>query len=144
MNVINILRIFYDIICLFYFIICVKIVISIFLNKNFSMLDSNHHLPQTESNSNIILILVKKELQDAKLINELIKLGFSSSQFGPCLGEVILKLLGVENRNDEWWEWYYQMLDKFAEKVELTNESGLVDVADEFIAVLRSRVDEGS
>lgn len=90
------------------------------------------------------MILVKKELQDARLINELIKLGFSSSQFGPCLGEVILSLLGVENRNDELWEWYYQMLDKFAEKVEMTNESGLVDVADEFIAVLRSRVDEGS
>ena len=53
------------------------------------------------STQDLILFLIKKELQGTKFVYELDKIGFDCSIFSIDLGAVILSLLGFRNRTDE-------------------------------------------
>jgi len=55
-------------------------------------------------NQDLILFLIKKELQGTKLMQELNRVGFDASLFSPDLGAVILSLMGFKHRTDELWD----------------------------------------
>lgn len=91
------------------------------------------------SNQDLILFLLKKELQGTKFINELDKVGFDSSLFCIDLGEVILSLMGFGNRTGELWEWYDKTLDSYASKVDLWNNSTTRELTLDFYLELRAK-----
>ncbi len=91
------------------------------------------------SNQDLILFLIKKELQGTKFINELDKIGFDSSLFCIDLGKVILSLMGFQNRSDEMWEWYDQTLDSYLPKVNLWDNSTTRELALDFYLELRTK-----
>ena len=94
---------------------------------------------QLSSHQDLILFLIKKELQGTKFVSELSKIGFDSSIFDIDLGAVILSLLGFKRRTDEW-QWYYEKLDDFAEKVDLQDNSIVSEMAFSFYLELQSKV----
>ncbi len=95
------------------------------------------------SSQDLILFLIKKELQGTKFINELDKIGFDSSVFCIDLGEVILSLMGFQNRTDELWAWYDKTLDSYASKVDLWNNSTTRELTLNFYLELRARYSAG-
>lgn len=96
------------------------------------------------SNQDLILFLIKKELQGTKFINELDKIGFDSSLFCIDLGEVILSLIGFQNRTDELWAWYDETLDLYASKVDLWSNSTTHELTLDFYLELRAKCPVGA
>lgn len=92
------------------------------------------------SHQDLVLFLIKKELQGTKFTNELNKLGFDASTFSTDLGSVILSLTGFRNRTDELWEWYYKMVDAFADQVDLQDHATAREAALNVYLELRTRL----
>ncbi|MEO9485474.1 MAG: hypothetical protein ABJG47_18585 [Ekhidna sp.] len=88
----------------------------------------------------LILFLIKKELQGTKFVQELDRVGFDPSVFCPDLGVVILSLVGFENRSDELWNWYSEVVDVFAEKVDLWNRDTVQELALDVYLELRAKL----
>lgn len=87
----------------------------------------------------LILHLIRKELQDAKFVNELNRLGFGSSIFAADLGVVILSLVGFANPIDELWEWYFQRLNAYTEQIDLEDNASVDGLAMEFYLELKRK-----
>lgn len=88
----------------------------------------------------LILFLIKKELQGTKLTLELDRIGFDHSLYAPDLGDVILSLAGFEKRGDELWTWYYGLMQAHAEKVDLNEPETAHDQALEMYFALREKL----
>lgn len=97
-------------------------------NTPFFRLSANHDL---------LLFLIQKELQGTKLTLELERIGFDHSLYAPDLGDVILSLAGFESRGDELWNWYYDLVDKYAKKVELSDRESAREQAFEMYLKIR-------
>ncbi|MGV3632262.1 MAG: hypothetical protein ACO1O6_13720 [Bacteroidota bacterium] len=80
--------------------------------------------------TNEILLLIKCDLINAKMINSFNRLGIEASTYRVNIAPVILHLLEVskERRTDELYEHYYDLLDKFA-RFDLTTGSVLNTIA---------------
>ena len=91
------------------------------------------------SNQDLILFLIKKELQGTKFVSELDRVGFDTSVFCTDLGAVILSLMGFRTRTDELWEWYDKTLDLFMAKVDLWDSRSAHELALEFYMELRTK-----
>lgn len=70
-------------------------------------------LIRLSSQKEIIIYLIREELKSRWLTNGLIKVGFDGSD-SLDLGPVILILAGFEERTDELYNWYFNLLDKYA------------------------------
>lgn len=84
------------------------------------------------SHQDLVLFLIGKELQGTKFTGELDRVGFDSSRFCTDLGTAILALMGFQKYNDELWHWYYETLERYAEKVDLWDHSTASEPALEF------------
>ena len=87
----------------------------------------------------LLLFLIRQELQGARFIHELERLGFNSGFFTVDLGEVILPLIGFSHQTDELWEWYCETLYSFAARVDMRDNSRNDELVLEFYLALRSK-----
>ena len=94
---------------------------------------------QLSPDQNLTLLLIKRELQETKLINELKKIGTNGLDLGRELDVIILSLMGFKNRTDELWNWYNQTVELFAEKVDLRDDSTTQRLAFEFYIELKEK-----
>ena len=88
----------------------------------------------------LILFLIKKELQGTKFMGELDRLGFDTSVYCSDLGVVILSLAGFTGRTDALWDWYMQMMDSYAEKVDLWDTESARELALDVYVELRTKL----
>ncbi len=88
----------------------------------------------------LILFLIKKELQGTKFTMELTRLGFDSAVYSSGLGVVILSLVGFSSRSDELWDWFVKMIDSFAEKVDLMDGATAHELALDVYFELRTKL----
>ncbi|MEP2508897.1 MAG: hypothetical protein ABJH72_06045 [Reichenbachiella sp.] len=95
------------------------------------------------SNQDLLLFLIKKELQGTKFTKELDRIGFDHSLFCIDLGVVILSLMGFENRSDDLWGWYYRIMDSYADKVDLYDTRTAHELALDFYLELRTQLRSG-
>ena len=76
----------------------------------------------------LLLFLIEKELHETKMKSELDKIGFiNESLFVHDLGDLILSLVGVKERGDDVWKWYYQLIDSHAENLEIGNRDSVFE-----------------
>ena len=87
----------------------------------------------------LTLYLIRRELRATKFTNALGQLGFDHSVFASDLGMAILSLVGIKERTDELWIWYFERLDWYAEQINLQDHSGDQGVARDFWEELRGR-----
>ncbi len=88
----------------------------------------------------MILFLIKKELQGTKFTVELGNVGFDTSLYSPDLGVLILSLMGFGVRTDELWNWYFDKLFTYSEKVDLGDVDAVRELAFEFYLELRTKI----
>lgn len=88
----------------------------------------------------LILFLIKKELQGTKFTNELDRLGFNTEVYCSDLGVVILSLAGFKGRSDALWDWYMKLMDAFAEKVDLRDSDSARNLALDVCLELRNKL----
>ncbi len=88
----------------------------------------------------LILFLIKKELQGTKFAKELDRIGFDQSTFCPDLGVVIMSLVGFKERSDTLWEWYMEVMDAFADQVDLWDSRTAHELALDFYIELRAKL----
>ena len=88
----------------------------------------------------LILFLIKKELQGTKFTRELDRLGFDTGVYCSDLGVVILSLAGFTGRNDALWDWFMKMLDSYAEKVDLWDTDTARELALDVYLELRTKL----
>ncbi|MEP1779283.1 hypothetical protein [Reichenbachiella sp.] len=87
----------------------------------------------------LILFLIKQELLGTRFLNDLQGVGFGGEVFSMDLGVAILSLMGFHDRTDELWEWYFETLNAFAERVNLSEDTTADQLALEFYVELRGR-----
>ncbi len=92
------------------------------------------------TSQDLILFLIKKELQGTKLTNELDRIGFDHSLYSPDLGDIILSLVGFGRRGDEIWNWYYELVQTHIEKVDLSEPETASERALEMHFALREKL----
>lgn len=114
------------------------------MNSEFQTFDLPFY--KLSDNQDLILFLIQKELQGSKFTYELDRLGFDTSVYGPDFGVVILSLIGFSSRSDELWDWYYQMVESFVDKVDLWNSETSRRLAMDVYFELRTklRLERGS
>lgn len=88
----------------------------------------------------LILFLIKKELQGTKFTRELDRLGFDTAVYCSDLGVVILSLAGFTGRTDALWDWFMKMLDSYAEKVDLWDTDTARELALDVYLELRTKL----
>ena len=88
----------------------------------------------------LILFLIRKELQETKFMRELDRIGFDTSVYCSDLGVVILSLAGFRGRTNELWDWYLSMLDSYAEKVDMRDSDEAGELALDVYLELRTRL----
>ena len=87
----------------------------------------------------LLLSLIRQELQGARFIHELERLGFNSGFFAIDLGEVILPLMGFAHQTDELWEWYCETLHSFAARADMSDSLRNDELVLEFYLALWSK-----
>lgn len=87
----------------------------------------------------LILFLIKKQLEGARFFHELRQVGFSRDEDCFDLGDAILSLMGYEEQSDELWEKYYHTLSDFAVKLDPLSNSSSEQLALEFYCELVDR-----
>lgn len=80
----------------------------------------------------VLLHLLKKELQGRKFNRQLSKVGFDPAFFNTDLGIVILTLMGHPHPSDTLWKWYDQHLDHFTSEVDLHHHASASQAAFNF------------
>ncbi|MEM6644173.1 MAG: hypothetical protein AAF616_14425 [Bacteroidota bacterium] len=88
----------------------------------------------------LILFLIKKELQGTKFTRELDRLGFDTGVYCSDLGVVIMSLVGLTGRTDELWGWFIPMMDSYAEKVDLWDHGTTQELALDVYLELRTKL----
>lgn len=92
------------------------------------------------TSQDLILYLIKKELQDNKLAQEFDRLGFDSMLFSMDLGDLILSFMGFQARGDKFWNDYQGLVHIHAAKVDLTNPETASEQALELYLTLREKI----
>lgn len=80
----------------------------------------------------LILFLIKEELKNRKFTNGLEQVGFDTSVCCTDFGILILSLAGFGKRTDQMYNWYYELLDKYAAKIEDVNADDIFEHALDF------------
>jgi len=76
----------------------------------------------------LLLFLIKKELYETKMKSELDRIGFiNESLFVHDLGDLILSLVGIKERGDDIWEWYYQMIDAHTKNLDIQSHDSVFE-----------------
>lgn len=80
-----------------------------------------YKIPEDE-NVQITVALIAAELQSRKLVNGLTSIGCDGCFCVPELCDLVLAFIGFDNRPDELCIYYYELLDKYCDKVTHENQ----------------------
>jgi len=69
----------------------------------------------------LTIYLIKEDLKSNKFFNTLATVGFEDNPYRSDFGMMVLASIGFEKRSDELYELYYNLLNKYSEKVENDN-----------------------
>lgn len=75
------------------------------------------------TNIELTLYLIKQDLKSTKLANGLAAIGFSDSLFETYYGSFVLSYLGFAENDDATHKLYFELLDKYSNKIDSSNES---------------------
>jgi len=89
----------------------------------------------------LVLTLIEKELQDAKLLNEMERIGFDSSILAANLCVAILSLIGFPKELVDI-TWYYEMLNSHISEIDLRDEDTIEEAVIHFFEDLKLRWDQ--
>jgi hypothetical protein len=67
----------------------------------------------------LILHLITAEIKNRKLISGLIDLGFDTTHYTIDFNQIILSLIGFEKLSEELYQYYYELLDQYCEKINI-------------------------
>ncbi|GCC53499.1 hypothetical protein SanaruYs_37440 [Chryseotalea sanaruensis] len=71
----------------------------------------------------LIIALISAELKSRKFFNTLQDLGLDDSWYQPHLDDTILSCLGIDDDTNETFDFYYDVMNKHAEKIDKTKSS---------------------
>jgi hypothetical protein len=95
-------------------------------------LPKNLPLIKLPSQVELTIFLIKEELKNRKFTKGLDKVGFDTSDCSSDFSSLILALIGFKERPDELYEWYFKLMDEFAEKIDLSDWKELNEQAFNF------------
>lgn len=78
-----------------------------------------------QPNQEIIVSLIEREFEGTKFVKELQRLGFDSSIYTPDLCNIITRLMGIQTKEDDLWEWYFNRLDEHTDNFAFQNKKQL-------------------
>lgn len=90
----------------------------------------------------VLLHLIRKELQGRKFVCELSKIGFDAAIFNTDLGSTILSLMGHPYPSDTFLNWYDQTLDHFTNCINLHHPATAPEAAFNFYLALTKKLRE--
>lgn len=71
----------------------------------------------------LIIALISAELKSRKFFNTLQDLGLDDSWCQPHLDDIILACLGIDDDTNETFDFYYDVMNKHASKIDKTKSS---------------------
>lgn len=73
------------------------------------------------NNKKLVVHLIREQIRNKLLMNSLENLGFDCSSFSLSISEEILELAGFQERTDELYQWYFELIDKASEETSFWN-----------------------
>jgi len=90
------------------------------------MSESNRYLLQAPFQKDLILHLIKEELKCHKFFSGLRELGLDDCFYRPDFSSLILSCIGFKDEENETFDFYFGLLDKYSRQLEPTNESAVM------------------
>ncbi len=78
------------------------------------------------------IFFIKKELKSRTLTNDFNKMGFDGGVCISDFSDFIFSIIGLDDRSDEFYEWYLDQLDIFCKGVDLSDGTTLSKQAFDF------------
>lgn len=63
-------------------------------------------------NNKIVIQLIREQIRNKLLMDSLENLGFDCSSYSMNISEEILTLVGFQDKTDNLFQWYFDLLDK--------------------------------
>jgi len=82
----------------------------------------NVQLLKFPSEIEFTIYLIKEDLRSSKFFNTLASVGFEDNPYRSDFSTMVLASIGFEDRSDALYELYYNLLNKYAKKVESDNK----------------------
>jgi len=98
------------------------------------------------NNKELVIHLIREELRNKRLMHSLEFLGFDCSFFTLNISHVILELSGFQERPDELYVWYFELIEKALEEITFWNLDEMLDKWSKnlYIELLEKRLKENT
>lgn len=73
------------------------------------------------NNKELIIHLLREQIRNMYLMHSLENLGFDCSPYTLSISQEILELAGFQEKPDELYQWYFDLIDKVVEEVTFSN-----------------------
>lgn len=97
---------------------------------------SNSPLVKLPQEIDLTLFLIREELKSKKFTNDLENIGFDLTFFSSDFSRIICSLIGLNNRTDEFYEWYDNEINIFCKEIDLSDGLKLTEHAFNFYIIL--------
>jgi hypothetical protein len=84
----------------------------------------------------LILFMIREELKSTALFNGLARVGLDDCYFQSHFGTLILAYMGFEERSDDLYEFYNDLIDKYSEKIEADNDVTMKCAFDVYVEIM--------
>jgi hypothetical protein len=84
-----------------------------------------HPLVKLPPNAELILLLLKEDLKSRKFFNSLRVVGLDDSYYQSDFSPVILADAGLDDEQNETYDFYYNLMEKHSELMESNNDSAI-------------------
>lgn len=78
------------------------------------------------------IFLLREELKNRKLTNDLGKIGFDSTICNSDFSDFIFSSIGLDEDSDDFYAWYLRQLDSFCKNIDLTDDLNISQEAFNF------------
>jgi hypothetical protein len=83
----------------------------------------NFSLIKLPTNAQLAIFLIKEELKSLKFFNSLRDAGLDDCYYQPHLDELIMAYVGLDDDENETYDSYYNIMEKYSQKIEPDIES---------------------
>lgn len=73
------------------------------------------------NNKELVVHLIREELRNKCLMYSFENLGFDCSSYTLSISQEILDLVGFQEKSDELYQWYFNLIDKALEEITFLN-----------------------
>lgn len=98
---------------------------------------ANTRLLKVPQKIEFTVFLIREELKNRKLTNDLGKVGFDTAICISDFSSLIFASIGFKDKSDSFYEWYTGQLDTFCEDIDLLDGTALSEEAFNFYIHLR-------